>query len=222
MCMRVMCVYSIYHVFVCMCMCTVSQWLAGSYMNIYTLCVYSIYHVFVCMCISTVSQWSAGSHMNINTLWLAAFLHAYTHKFIRGVKMFSTKTSRDVGMVDSVSDAIISSMERPTSGKSPGTRCIQWQCNNPVNIRCLQDTLWIHFHHPYIWQHFDAALLSWPQHLLNYIPSLHRQHYHAVWYVGHHICITIVICPLTHARKIVLNSIWPVAKHLYLGWYHVR
>ncbi len=25
-----------------------------------------------------------------------------------------------------------------------------YDCNNPVNIRCLQDTLWIHFHHPYI------------------------------------------------------------------------
>ena len=35
-------------------------------------------------------------------------------------------------------------------------------CNNPVNIRCLQDTLWIHLHHPYIWQHFDVARLSVP------------------------------------------------------------
>ena len=47
----------------------------------------------------------------------------YNH---RGVKMFSTKTSRDVGMVDSVSDATGSRMERPTVGKSPGTKwCIQ-------------------------------------------------------------------------------------------------
>ena len=76
--------------------------------------------------------------------------------------MFPTKTSRDVGMVDGVSDATGSSMEKPTGGKSPGTRCIPCQCNNPVNIRCLQDTLWIHFHHPYIWQHFDAARLSVP------------------------------------------------------------
>ena len=106
--------------------------------------------------------------------------------------MFPTKTSRDVGMVDGVSDATGSSMGKPTSGKSPGTRCIPCQCNNPVNIRCLQDTLWIQFHHPYIWQHFDAVLLSWPQHLLKY--------------VGHHICITIVICPSTHAWKIIMTS----------------
>ena len=28
------------------------------------------------------------------------------------------------------------------------------------DIRCLQGTLWIHFYHPYIWQHFDAARLG--------------------------------------------------------------
>ena len=39
---------------------------------------------------------------------------------------------------------------------------------------------------------------------------------------GHHICITIINCPPTHAWKITLNSIWPVANHLYWGWYHVR
>ena len=74
--------------------------------------------------------------------------------------MIPTKTSRDVGMVDGVSDATGSSMGKPTSGKSPGPRCIPCQCNNPVSIRCLQDTLWIHFRHLYIQPHFDAALLS--------------------------------------------------------------
>ena len=106
--------------------------------------------------------------------------------------MFPTKTSRYVGMVDGVSDATGSSMEKPTGGKTPGTRCISCLCNNPVNIRCLQDTLWIHFHHPYIWQHFDVALLSWPQHM----------------------CVTISICPPTHARKMIMDSIRPVANHL--------
>ena len=39
--------------------------------------------------------------------------------------MFPTKTSRDVGMANSVSDATGSSTEEPTGGKSPGTRrCI--------------------------------------------------------------------------------------------------
>ena len=43
----------------------------------------------------------------------------------REVKMLPTKTSRDVGMVDSVSNATGSSMEKPTGGKGPGTRrCI--------------------------------------------------------------------------------------------------
>ena len=70
--------------------------------------------------------------------------------------MFPSKTSR-------VSDATGSCMEKPTGEKSPGTRrSILGQCNNPVNIRCLQDTLWIHFHHPYIWQYFDVARLSVP------------------------------------------------------------
>ncbi len=36
--------------------------------------------------------------------------------------MFPSKTSRDVGMVDGVSDATGSCMEKPTGGKSPGTR----------------------------------------------------------------------------------------------------
>ena len=66
-------------------------------------------------------------------------------------------------MVQCVSVAPGSCMQKPTGGKSPGTRrCIMRQCNNPVNIRCLQDTLWIYFHHSYIWQHFDAARLSVP------------------------------------------------------------
>ena len=63
--------------------------------------------------------------------------------------MFPTKTSRDVGMVDDVPDATGSSVEKTIGGKSLGTRrCILWQCNNLANIRCLQGTLWIHFHHP--------------------------------------------------------------------------
>ena len=54
-----------------------------------------------------------------------------------------------------------SSMKKQLLNKIPGIRrCILWQFNNLVNIRCLQDTLWIHFHHPYIWQHFDAALAN--------------------------------------------------------------
>ena len=48
---------------------------------------------------------------------------------------------------------------------------------------------------------FDAALPSWPQHLLKYVGP------------GYHICI--INCPPTHAWKIALNFIWPVANHLY-------
>ena len=36
--------------------------------------------------------------------------------------MFLSKTIRDVGMVDSVSDATGSCMKKPTGRKSPGTR----------------------------------------------------------------------------------------------------
>ena len=60
--------------------------------------------------------------------------------------MFPSKTSSDVGMVDGDSDATGSCMEKSTGGKRPGTRrSIPRQCNNPVNICCLQDSLWIHF-----------------------------------------------------------------------------
>ena len=52
--------------------------------------------------------------------------------------MFPTKTSRDVGMVDGASDATGSSMEKPTGGKSPETRCIPCQCNNPANIAAFE------------------------------------------------------------------------------------
>ena len=81
--------------------------------------------------------------------------------------MFPTKTSRDVGMVDDVSDATGSCMEKPTGGKSPGTRrCIPCQCNKPsqhsLPSRHTLDTLSPSLH----LATFDAALLSWPQHLL--------------------------------------------------------
>jgi len=36
--------------------------------------------------------------------------------------VFPSKTNRDVGMVDSVSDATGSCMEKPTGGKTPGIR----------------------------------------------------------------------------------------------------
>ena len=47
-------------------------------------------------------------------------------------------------MVDWVSDATDSSMEKQTGGKVQEQGGVLWQCNNPANIRCLQDTLWIH------------------------------------------------------------------------------
>ena len=80
----------------------------------------------------------------------------------KGIKMFPSKTSRDVGWW------IVSLMPLVAAWKNQLVEKVQKQgglfhdCNNPVNIRCLQDTLWIHFHHPYIWQHFNAARLSVP------------------------------------------------------------
>ena len=63
-------------------------------------------------------------------------LRSVKSKERRGVKMFPTKTSWDVRKVDGVCNVTGSCMEKPTGGKSLGTRtCIPWQCNNPVNIR---------------------------------------------------------------------------------------
>ena len=77
--------------------------------------------------------------------------------------MLPTKTGRDVGMVDGVYDATGRCMEKPTGGK------IQEQggvfhdsVTSQSTFAAFQNTLWIHFHHPYIWQHFDAARLSVP------------------------------------------------------------
>ena len=57
---------------------------------------------------------------------LKLLMHVPSHAsyIYKGIKMFPSKTSRDVGMVDGVSDATStgSSMENPTGEKSPGTR----------------------------------------------------------------------------------------------------
>ena len=83
--------------------------------------------------------------------------------YIKGIKMFPSKASRDVEMVDGVSDATGSCMENQLVENVQEQGGLFRDYNNRVNICCLQDTLWIHFHHPYIWQHFDAALPSWPR-----------------------------------------------------------
>ena len=49
---------------------------------------------------------------------MSCSLHSLKSKETRGVKMFPTKTSRDVGMVGCVSEAMGSCMEKPTGGKS--------------------------------------------------------------------------------------------------------
>ena len=111
-------------------------------------------HIWTCVCGSVLlvqaCTYMARVHMSCS-------LCSVKSTETRGVKMFPTKTSSDVGMVDCVSEATGSCMEKPTGGKSPGTRRCIPQCNNPVNIRRPQDILWIRFHHPYIWQHFDGA-----------------------------------------------------------------
>ena len=66
-------------------------------------------------------------------VYISCSLHSIKSKETRGVKMFPTKTSRDVGMVDCVSDATGIGMEKPTGGKCPGTRrCIPWHCNKTI------------------------------------------------------------------------------------------
>ena len=64
---------------------------------------------------------------------MSCSLHSIESKETRGVKMFPTKTSRDVGMVDCVSDTTGIGMEKPTGEKSPGTRrCIPCLCNKTI------------------------------------------------------------------------------------------
>ena len=101
-------------------------------------------------------------------------LHSVKSTGTRGVKMFPTKTSSNVEMVGCVSEATGSCMEKPTGGKSPGTRCIP-QCNNPVSIRQLQDT---YFGYVFIIPTTGnilmrlgqcTSLLSWPQNSLKYV-----------------------------------------------------
>ena len=42
--------------------------------------------------------------------------------------------------------------------KTSGTRKGAIPCNNPCGSTFSGfKTIWLHFHHPYIWQHFDAS-----------------------------------------------------------------
>ena len=48
-------------------------------------------------------------------------------------------------------------IEKPTGDKTSGTRRGTISCNNPGQHSLASiKTLWLHFHHPYIWQHLDA------------------------------------------------------------------
>ena len=67
----------------------------------------------------------AGMYIAQRHVHVSCSLHLIKSKETRGVKMFPTKTSRDVGMVDGVSDSTGSRRKRQTGQKSPGTRrCI--------------------------------------------------------------------------------------------------
>ena len=96
---------------------------------------------------------------------------------IRVLKMFSAKTSKMKGWCSVSSNMCVALHEKPAGEKSSQTRRgLPWHCNDiqssqvdihvsvttPVNIRCCQDTLRIHFHHPYTWQPFHAARLCVP------------------------------------------------------------
>ena len=73
---------------------------------------------------------------------------------------------------------------------------IRFSVTTPVNIRCHQDTLWMHFHHPYIRHPFDAARLCIP--LCFSALKIYRNKLNN--YLS------------THAQRI-LFPMWPVANH---------
>ena len=131
------------------------------------------------------------------------------HSLIRGVKMFPTKTSWDK-TVDGVSDALVAAWKNQLVEKVQE----QGVFSDSVTTQSTFAAFKTHFGYIFTIPASGNILMRhcWghDQHLLKY--------------VGHHIilCITIIICPATHARKIIMNSIWLVANHLYWGWYHVR
>ena len=85
------------------------------------------------------------------------------YKEIKGVKMFPTITSSDVGMVDCVSDATGSCTESQLMEKVQEQRGVF--CDS-VTTQSTFTALKRHsgytFTICYIWQHFDAARLSVP------------------------------------------------------------
>ena len=79
--------------------------------------------VILAMCCSSILLVQAGMYIAQRHAHMSSCsLHCIKSKETRGVKMFPTKTSRDVGMVDGVSDATGRSMKKQTGRKSPGTR----------------------------------------------------------------------------------------------------
>ena len=68
-------------------------------------------HIWPCVCGSIplvqAGMYTAQRHVHMSS----CSLHSIKSEETRGVKMFPTKTSRDVGMVDGVSDATGSCME---------------------------------------------------------------------------------------------------------------
>ena len=95
--------------------------------------------------------------------------------------MFPTKTSRDVGMVDSVSDATGSCMENQLVEKVQEQGGVYRDIVPPgQHSPVSRHILCIRFHHPYIWQHFDTARLNVPVCLrrgLIKVPTTLRVHY---------------------------------------------
>ena len=112
-------------------------------------------HIWTCVCGSVLSvpacTYTARVHMT------SCSLHSVKSTETRGVKLFPTKTSSDAGMVDCVSDATGSCMEKTTGKKGQEQGVVFRNVTTCQHWPAWRHILWIRFHHPYIWQHFDGA-----------------------------------------------------------------
>ena len=127
---------------------------------------------------------------------MSCSLHCrYKSTETRGVKIRFPQTSRDVEMIHCTSETMGSCMEKPNGTKSRN-KVYLWHCSNPgedsLASRHTLDTLSpsLHLATFCCCTAFMASTIYW-----NMLGITHYKN-----------------CPHTHAQKIDLNSMWPVAK----------
>ena len=111
-------------------------------------------HIQTCVCGSIHLVQACMYMVHVH---MSCSLHYIKSKETRGVKMFPTETSRDVGMV-TVSDAAARKNQLVEKVQEQGG--VFRDIVAPGQHSPSKHILWIHFLHPYIWQHFDVARRS--------------------------------------------------------------